>query len=78
MPTEPNGPTERVPRTPRSSRLRRVTVVPGGPVLVEGPVEVRLADGTTVVSDRFQVAVCACRRSGSYPFCDASHRRKRR
>ncbi|CAM2842859.1 Iron-binding zinc finger CDGSH type [Saccharomonospora xinjiangensis] len=53
-------------------------MVPGGPVLIEGPVELCLDDGTTVVSDRFQVAVCACRRSRTYPFCDASHRRKRR
>nr|WP_034238428.1 CDGSH iron-sulfur domain-containing protein [Saccharomonospora iraqiensis] len=51
--------------------------MPGGPVLVEGPVELRLADGSTVVSDRFQVAVCACRRSRTWPFCDTSHRRRR-
>ncbi|EHR49827.1 iron-binding zinc finger protein, CDGSH type [Saccharomonospora marina XMU15] len=31
----------------------------------------------TVVSERFQVAICACRRSKTYPFCDTSHRRKR-
>ncbi|GAA4464646.1 hypothetical protein GCM10023170_072760 [Phytohabitans houttuyneae] len=45
-------------------------------MLVEGPVEVLLPDGTTVRSDRFMVAVCACRRSKRYPFCDTSHRRK--
>lgn len=56
--------------------LRRVTVVPGGPILVEGPVRLVLGDGTTVDSDRFVVAVCACRRSQNYPFCDTSHRRK--
>lgn len=54
-----------------------MTVVPGGPILIEGPVELRLDDGRTVVSDRFQVAVCACRRSRAYPFCDASHRKRR-
>jgi hypothetical protein len=53
---------------------RRVTVVPGGPILVEGPVELVLPDGETVTSDRFVVAVCACRRSKRYPFCDTSHR----
>ncbi|WP_433471758.1 CDGSH iron-sulfur domain-containing protein [Spirillospora sp. CA-142024] len=56
---------------------RRVRMVPGGPVLVEGPVEVVLEDGATVVSDRWLVALCACRRSRSYPFCDTSHRRRR-
>ncbi|WP_243723414.1 CDGSH iron-sulfur domain-containing protein [Actinomadura sp. 7K507] len=53
-------------------------MVPGGPVLVEGPVEVVLEDGRTVVSDRFLVALCACRRSRAYPFCDTSHRRRTR
>ncbi len=51
-------------------------VVPGGPVLVEGPVELVTPDGETVTSDRFLVAVCACRRSKRFPFCDTSHRRK--
>ncbi len=57
---------------------RRVRMVPGGPVLVEGPVEVVMEDGTTAVSDRWLVALCACRRSRSFPFCDTSHRRRRR
>lgn len=45
-----------------------------GPLLVEGPVEVELEDGTTVSSDRFRVALCTCRRSRRYPWCDTSHR----
>ncbi|MBY6368761.1 CDGSH iron-sulfur domain-containing protein [Rhodococcus corynebacterioides] len=44
--------------------------------MVEGPVDVELEDGTSVRSDRFMVALCACRRSKNYPFCDTSHRRK--
>lgn len=59
-----------------NDRPRRVVVDPGGPVLVEGPVEVELPDGTTARSDRFLVAVCTCRRSRSYPWCDTSHRRR--
>ena len=55
---------------------RRVTVIPGGPVLVEGPVELVGDDGTVVCSDRFLVAVCVCRRSRRYPLCDTSHRRR--
>jgi len=58
-------------------RPRRVRVVEGGPVLVEGPVELELDDGTLVRSERFVVAVCACRRSKTYPICDTSHRRRR-
>nr|WP_316528482.1 CDGSH iron-sulfur domain-containing protein [Kitasatospora sp. K002] len=55
-----------------------MVVVPGGPLLVEGPVEVILPDGTTRVSERPVVALCACRRSRIYPFCDTSHRRRGR
>jgi CDGSH-type Zn-finger protein len=62
-----------VPNAPE--QRRRVVVIPDGPVLVEGPVEVETPDGT-VVSDRFMVALCVCRRSHRYPFCDTSHRRR--
>ncbi|MFI0785922.1 CDGSH iron-sulfur domain-containing protein [Streptomyces lydicus] len=63
-----------MPSTPE--RPRRVTLTPDGPLLVEGPVEVSGADGTVVVSRRFVVALCTCRRSRSYPWCDTSHRRR--
>ncbi|WP_285543407.1 CDGSH iron-sulfur domain-containing protein [Streptomyces lavendulae] len=53
---------------------RRVSVDRAGPVLVEGPVEIVLDDGTIARSDRFTVAVCTCRRSRTYPWCDTSHR----
>ncbi|MDY6809690.1 CDGSH iron-sulfur domain-containing protein [Gordonia sp. HNM0687] len=61
-----------------SARRRTVRVVRGGPVLVEGPVDIELPDGTRVESDRFMVAICACGRSKNYPLCDTSHRRRRR
>ncbi|WP_327293982.1 MULTISPECIES: CDGSH iron-sulfur domain-containing protein [unclassified Streptomyces] len=61
-----------------AERPRRVAVDPGGPILIEGPVEVALDDGTVVVSDRFVVALCTCRRSHAYPWCDTSHRGRRR
>lgn len=57
---------------------RVVRMVPGGPMLVEGPVDVRAPDGVRVCSDRFMVAVCMCRRSKNYPMCDTSHRRRQR
>jgi CDGSH-type Zn-finger protein len=57
-----------------STERRTVLVVPSGPVLVQGPVRIEMPDGSTVDSDRFMVAVCACRRSKSYPLCDTSHR----
>ncbi|MBQ0985814.1 CDGSH iron-sulfur domain-containing protein [Streptomyces sp. F63] len=45
-------------------------------MLVEGPVEVVLEDGGTERSDRFTVALCTCRRSRRFPWCDTSHRRR--
>jgi len=60
----------------RADVVNRVTVTEDGPVLVEGPVEVTLDDGTVVRSDRNWVALCVCRRSKRYPFCDTSHRRR--
>ncbi|MGK5629985.1 CDGSH iron-sulfur domain-containing protein [Streptomyces sp. URMC 123] len=60
----------------RGERPRRVRIDPGGPLVIDGPVEVVLPDGSTVASDRFAVAVCVCRRSRVYPWCDASHRRR--
>ncbi|MFI0900463.1 CDGSH iron-sulfur domain-containing protein [Streptomyces sp. NPDC020983] len=58
----------------REPAPRRVSVEQDGPVVVEGPVEVVADDGTVAVSDRFAVAICTCRRSASYPWCDTSHR----
>ncbi|MFI5783344.1 CDGSH iron-sulfur domain-containing protein [Nocardia sp. NPDC051570] len=55
---------------------RRVRIVAGGPIMVEGPVQVELPDGTVASSDRVVVALCGCRRSSIYPFCDTSHRRR--
>ncbi|MEU0306503.1 CDGSH iron-sulfur domain-containing protein [Streptomyces cyaneofuscatus] len=61
----------------RDETPRRVTVNREGPILVEGPVEVESADGTTARSDRFLVAICTCRRSRTYPWCDTSHRHRK-
>ncbi|MET9954068.1 CDGSH iron-sulfur domain-containing protein [Streptomyces sp. NPDC006339] len=52
----------------------RVTPVPDGPLLVEGPVEIVLDDGTVRRCDRPVIALCMCRRSLRAPFCDTSHR----
>ena len=55
---------------------REVVVTADGPVLITGPVEVVLPDGSRVRSDRPVTALCVCRRSRRAPFCDTSHRRK--
>lgn len=58
------------------STIHRVTLTDDGPILVNGPVEIQLADGTTLRSERPVNALCVCRRSRIYPFCDTSHRRR--
>ncbi|WP_443076055.1 CDGSH iron-sulfur domain-containing protein [Streptomyces sp. SP18ES09] len=73
MPT----PAER-PARPEPVRVRRALVEPQGPILVEGPVEIVLDDGTTARCDRFMAAICTCRRSRTYPWCDTSHRPRER
>ena len=57
---------------------RRVELTGDGPLLVSGPVRLVLPDGREVDSDRPVTALCLCRRSRRYPFCDTSHRTRRR
>ncbi|MCN9243505.1 CDGSH iron-sulfur domain-containing protein [Streptomyces sp. RY43-2] len=59
-----------------SERPCRIALTDDGPLLVPGPVEVTLPDGTVAVSTRCVVALCTCRRSAIYPWCDTSHRRR--
>lgn len=68
------------PRTPNApaARTPRVTPLQDGPLLIEGPVEIVMQDGTVQRSDRPTVAFCTCRRSLRFPFCDTSHRRHAR
>ncbi|MFD0345231.1 CDGSH iron-sulfur domain-containing protein [Kitasatospora aburaviensis] len=62
-----SGSTERAVSGSPDRAATRVVVVPGGPLLVEGPVEVVLPDGTVRTSERPVVALCTCRRSRRYP-----------
>ncbi|MFI9722057.1 CDGSH iron-sulfur domain-containing protein [Streptomyces sp. NPDC052396] len=66
-----------MPNDPAERPARRIRRDPGGPLLIEGPVEVELPDGSLVRSDRPMVALCLCGRSGIPPWCDTSHRRSR-
>ncbi|GGY51657.1 hypothetical protein GCM10010363_35850 [Streptomyces omiyaensis] len=55
----------------------RIRPLPEGPVLVEGPAEIVMPDGTVIRCDRPVMALCTCRRSLRQPFCDTSHRPRR-
>lgn len=62
----------------RGGDRRVIRVVQGGPIMVQGPVSIEMPDGSTVDSDRFMVALCACKRSETYPLCDTSHRGRKK
>ena len=56
----------------------RLELTGDGPLLVSGPVQLVLPDGRRVESDRPVTAICLCRRSHRYPWCDTSHRCRKR
>jgi len=62
------------------SAAKRVSVIecPGGPLLVRGADEVVGVDGQVTATDRAVVALCRCNRSDRMPWCDDSHRTRRR
>ncbi|MDR0988244.1 MAG: CDGSH iron-sulfur domain-containing protein [Prevotellaceae bacterium] len=49
----------------------RIKVIPNAPLLVEGKVELVLADGSVQVVDKPHL--CRCGASKNKPFCDGSH-----
>ncbi len=56
-----------------------ITWKPSGPLIVEGPVEIRDNSGHPLVPPPQkipgQVKLCACGLSKDRPFCDGSHKR---
>ena len=49
-----------------------ITVVPDGPLLLRGDLEIIRADGTPMLRDT-RVALCRCGASRNKPFCDNAH-----
>ncbi|MGW6375200.1 CDGSH iron-sulfur domain-containing protein [Rhodococcus sp. NPDC055112] len=54
-----------------------ITVCPGGPLLVRGPVQLLDSDGNPVPRHRKVIALCRCGRSGLAPYCDGSHKHRK-
>ncbi len=53
----------------------KMTVVPNGPLKVEGVFEIVLADGTVELKEK-SAFMCRCGHSSKKPYCDGSHRRE--
>jgi len=50
-----------------------VNPIDNGPLMIEGTVEFRAADGSTFVTEK--VWLCRCGHSANKPFCDGTHKR---
>ncbi len=51
----------------------KITVRPGGSLLLEGPFQVVLPDGT-LVREGVKCGLCRCGHSKTKPFCDGAHK----
>ncbi|MFH9725998.1 CDGSH iron-sulfur domain-containing protein [Streptomyces sp. NPDC017254] len=67
----------REPVGPRTARPR-IRPLPDGPLLVDGPADIVMPDGSVLHCERPVMALCTCRRSLRTPFCDTSHRTRLR
>lgn len=57
-------------------RVVRISPRRRGPLIVEGPIELRALDGTPIdVTGRRRVLLCRCGASRTRPLCDGSHNR---
>ncbi|MFC9764087.1 MULTISPECIES: CDGSH iron-sulfur domain-containing protein [Rhodococcus] len=55
-----------------------ITVCPDGPLLVRGAARILDPEGNPLGTDRATVALCRCGRTSIAPFCDSSHKKRRR
>ncbi|MFD9662796.1 CDGSH iron-sulfur domain-containing protein [Rhodococcus sp. NPDC059968] len=55
-----------------------ITVCPDGPLLVRGAARILDTEGNPIGNDRATVALCRCGRTSIAPFCDSSHKKRRR
>ena len=52
----------------------KITVLKNGPYLVNGPLEIKDAEGN-IYPARDNIALCRCGASTTKPFCDGTHSR---
>lgn len=55
----------------KKESLLKIRLYPNGPILVDGTVELTLADGTVV--EKENPHFCRCGASKNKPYCDGSH-----
>jgi len=52
----------------------KITVIPNGPLVVEGNFKIKNTDGTYLKQEG-KVYLCRCGKSANKPFCDGSHKK---
>jgi CDGSH-type Zn-finger protein/uncharacterized Fe-S cluster protein YjdI len=65
-------PADATPGTPEGTIA--VRPIPNGPLVLQGWLEFRAADGTTFVAGG-KTWLCRCGQSGNKPFCDGTHKK---
>ena len=63
--------TEEMSESKSTSGSTQITVLENGPLMCEGPITVKKADGT--MEEKPKAAFCRCGASSNKPFCDGSH-----
>ncbi len=53
--------------------MSKVTVLPNGPLKVDGQPEVVDVTGKVIEASKPEVFLCRCGQSANKPFCDGSH-----
>ncbi|MDR2955705.1 MAG: CDGSH iron-sulfur domain-containing protein [Prevotella sp.] len=55
----------------KKDSVLKIKVTSNGPLLVDGKIDLIMADGSTVTKDK--AALCRCGASNNKPYCDGSH-----
>lgn len=67
---------EQTPTSPAGAPS--ITVCPDGPLLVRGPVTLVDGAGLPIRVEHATIALCRCGRTARPPFCDSSHKCRKR
>lgn len=51
-----------------------ITLCPGGPMLVRGPVSIVDGNGAVLPAKRSTIALCRCGKTSIAPYCDGTHK----
>lgn len=53
----------------------KISVLPNGPILIEGTIQINLPDGQVETKEN-KTFLCRCGHSSKKPYCDGSHKKQ--